>query len=78
MRRQKEGPLLGKVREALGGEVETGRGERMGETEVARYLLDDQDLGWCEVEQSGILTWRTSVLDVLAFLVADVLAFVHC
>ena len=31
MRRQKDDPLDGKVREALGGEVETRRGERMGE-----------------------------------------------
>ena len=50
----------------------------MGEKEVARYLLDDQDFVWYEVEQSGILTWRTSVLAVPAVLVRDVLALVHC
>ena len=46
VRRQKEDPLLGKLRETLGGEVETRRGERVGEKKVVRYLLDDQDLVW--------------------------------
>ena len=78
MRLQKEGPLLGKVREALGGEVETGQGERMGKKEMVRYLLDDQDLVWYEVEQSGILARRTSAVVVPGVLVAYVLALVHC
>ena len=50
----------------------------MGEKEVVRYLLDDQDLVWHEVEQSRLLTRRTSVLAVPGVWVADVLASVHC
>ena len=66
VRRQKEDPLLGNVREALVGEVETRRGERIGGKEVARYTFDDQDLVWYEVDQSGILSRRTSVIAVPA------------
>ena len=60
MRRQKENPFHFKVMGALGGELETKLGERMGEKEAARYILDNQDLVWFEVELSGIRTRRTS------------------
>ena len=78
MRKQTEAPLFGMVREALGGKGETRGGERMVEKKIVRYLVDDQDLVWYELEQGGILTWRTSVLAVPGVWVADVLAFVHC
>ena len=78
VRLQKNDPLLGKVREALGGEGGTTRRRRLGEKEVVRYLLDDQGLVWYELEQRGILARRTSVLTVPRGLVADLLALVHC
>ena len=43
-----------------------------------RYLLDDQELVWYEVEQSGILARSTWVLAVPGVLVADLLVLVHC
>ena len=49
----------------------------LGEKEVVRYPLDDQDLVWYEVEQSGILARRTSILAVPGVWVADVLTLVH-
>ena len=78
VRLQKEDALLGKDREARGGEGETRGGELRGETEVVRYLTDDQNLVWHEVEQSGVLSRPTSVLAVPGVWVADVLALVHC
>ena len=78
VRLQKNDSLLGKVREAIGGEGgTTGRG-RLGEKEVARYLLDDQGLVWYELERRGILARRMSVLAVPRGLVADLLSLVHC
>ena len=76
MRRKKEDPLFVRVGEALGGEVETRGRERMGE--VVRYILDDQYLLWYEVELSGMLPRRTSIVAVPGILVADVLVLVHC
>ena len=78
VKRQKKDSLLGKVREALGGEGGAEGQGQMSEAEVARYLLDDQWLVWYELEQRGILVRRTSVLAVPRLLVADLLAFVRC
>ena len=78
VRMQRGDSLLGKVREALGGERRPGWRGQMSEGEVARYLLDDQELVWYEVEQRGILVRRTSVRAVPCVLVADLLGLVHC
>ena len=78
VRRQNEDPVLGKVRKPPEGEVETREGHRIGEKEVVRYLVDDQDSVWYEVEQRGITARRTPVLAVPGVSVDDLLALVHC
>lgn len=64
VRRQTDNPLIGKIREALGGQGGIVGGERARYREVASYLRDGQDLVGYDLEYRGILERRKSVLVV--------------